>query len=429
MSEKRKTIIIGLDGVPFDMLQGFADDGTMPNTAKLISGSTFKKMRSSIPDISSVAWSSIVTGVNPARHGIFGFVDLLPRSYKMCFPNFSNIKADPFWAQTESKSIIINVPSTYPVKPMNGVHISGFVSIDFAKSVYPPSIIGTLRSLDYRLDVDAMKARESMDIFLEDVDKTLDARIEGYRYLWETQDFDTFMLIFTGTDRLMHFLWNAYEDANHHYHENFVDHFRKIDKAIGEILERIGEDDNVIMLSDHGFERLDHEVYINYLLEQNDLLSFKQDADPELENICVGTRAFSMDPARIYVNLKDKYPAGSVDINDREIVIKELELLLSEFEIDGKKVVKHIYRKEDVYAGPCFDEAPDLILISEKGFNFKGSMASRELSGKGLFTGKHTYEDAFILVNNPSAAESLGDDPSVIEAGKLITKLVTAYSV
>ena len=426
MSEKSKTIIIGLDGVPFDMLKGFADDGTMPNTAKLISGGTFRKMRSSIPDISSVAWSSIITGVNPAQHGIFGFVDLHPKSYKMCFPNFNTIKADPFWTQTESKSVIINVPSTYPVKPMNGVHISGFVSIDFAKSVHPPSIKDTLLSLDYRLDVDAMKARESMDLFLKDVDQTLDARIEAYRYLWETQDFETFMLVFTGTDRLLHFLWDAYEQKDHQYHEEFVNHFRKIDKAIGEILDRIDDNDNVLMLSDHGFERLDHEVYINYLLEQNGFLSFKDGCDPGLDNICSGTKAFSMDPARIYLNLKGKYPEGSVDLNDREVVLNDLTLLLSEFEIGGKKVIKHIYKKEDVYAGPHFDEAPDLILISESGFNLKGSMASRELSSKGVFTGKHTYNDAFILVNNPAAAESLADDPSVIEAGKLITKLVTA---
>jgi predicted AlkP superfamily phosphohydrolase/phosphomutase len=426
MSEKSKTIIIGLDGVPFDMLKGFADDGTMPNTAKLISGGTFRKMRSSIPDISSVAWSSIITGVNPAQHGIFGFVDLHPKSYKMCFPNFSTIKADPFWTKTESKSVIVNVPSTYPVKPMNGVHISGFVSIDFAKSVHPLSIKDTLLSLDYRLDVDAMKARESMDLFLKDVDQTLDARIEAYRYLWETQDFETFMLVFTGTDRLLHFLWDAYEQKDHQYHEEFVNHFRKIDKAIGEILDRIDGNDNVLMLSDHGFERLDHEVYINYLLEQNGFLSFKDGTDPGLDNICAGTKAFSMDPARIYLNLKGKYPAGSVDLNDREVVLNDLTLLLSEFEIDGKKVIKHIYKKEDVYAGPHFDEAPDLILISESGFNLKGSMASRQLSSKGVFTGKHTYNDAFILVNNPAAAESLADDPSVIEAGKLITKLVTA---
>lgn len=425
MSDKSKTIIIGLDGVPYGMLEGFANDGTMPNTAKLISSGVFRKMRSSIPEISSVAWSSIITGVNPAMHGIYGFIDLKPDSYKMFFPNFANLKADPFWDKSYSKSVIINVPSTYPVRPMNGVHISGFVSIDFEKSVYPPSIIDNLLSVDYRLDVDAMKARESMDLFLKDVDQTLDARIEAFRYLWQSQDFETFMLVFTGTDRLMHFLWAAYEDANHPYHEHFVDHFKKIDKAIGELLDKLDENDTVIMLSDHGFERLDHEVYVNRLLAQNGLLAFEPGAEPALDTISKDTKAFSLDPARIYINFKGKFPNGSVDPSDRDACLAELEKLFESFTIDGKKVIKHIYRKEDVYAGPYFDDAPDLILISESGFNLKGTMASKEVSGKGVFTGKHTYADAFILVSNPDSAQTLPDDPCAIDAGKLITRLVT----
>lgn len=426
MGNESKLVIIGLDGVPFRMLEGFANDGTMPNTAELISNGTFKKMKSSIPDISSVAWSSMITGVNPAMHGIYGFVDLRPNSYKMCFPNFGNLKADPFWAQTDSKSVIINVPSTYPVKPMNGVHISGFVSIDIEKSIHPTSILDNLLSLDYRLDVDAMKARESMDLFLTDVDDTLNARIEAYRYLWKTQDFETFMLVFTGTDRLMHFLWAAYEDVNHQYHQQFVDHFKKIDKAIGEIVAKLNEDDTVIMVSDHGFERLDYEVYINTLLAQKGLLKFQPGAEPGLEAISPETKAFSMDPARIYVNLEGKFPCGSVPISERDACIEELETLFKEFTIDGKKVIKNVFRKEDVYAGPYFDEAPDLILMSESGFNMKGSMASPDVHGKGLFTGKHTYNDAFIVVNNNETARELADEPSVIDAGKFITGLVKA---
>jgi predicted AlkP superfamily phosphohydrolase/phosphomutase len=106
-----KTVIIGLDGVPFGMIKDFAETGVMPNTAELISQGIFKKMHSSIPEVSSVAWSSIITGNNPGEHGIFGFMDLLPDSYKMRFPNFSDLKAPPFWDQWEGKSVIINVPS------------------------------------------------------------------------------------------------------------------------------------------------------------------------------------------------------------------------------------------------------------------------------------------------------------------------------
>ena len=127
-------------------------------------------MCSSIPEISSVAWPSIITGVNPAEHGIFGFVDMIPDSYKFRFPNFKDLKAQPFWNLCAGQSVIVNVPSTYPVRPMNGVHISGFVSIDFEKSVHPQSLLLELRKMDYRLDVDAQKAHTALDEFLEDVD-------------------------------------------------------------------------------------------------------------------------------------------------------------------------------------------------------------------------------------------------------------------
>ena len=83
MADKQRVLIIGLDGVPYGMIKDLAEAGVMPNMAKLISQSVFKKMTSSIPEVSSVAWSSMITGTNPGRHGVFGFMDLQPNSYKM----------------------------------------------------------------------------------------------------------------------------------------------------------------------------------------------------------------------------------------------------------------------------------------------------------------------------------------------------------
>lgn len=420
MSKNPKTVIVGLDGVPFDMLKTLAQDGIMPNTQRLISQGTFRAMRSSIPEISSVAWSSIITGANPAEHGIFGFMDLRSDSYKMKFPNFNDIKAQPFWDSCPGQAIIMNVPSTYPVREMNGVHISGFVSLDFEKSVYPPSLVPELRKLDYQLDVDALKAHTDMNAFLKDLDGSLDARIRAYRYLWDEYEWQVFMLVFTGTDRLMHFLFDAYEDADHQHHDFFLDHFRKIDAAIGEIAEKIAEDDLLIMLSDHGFERLDKDVYVNHLLASEGFLTFEPSSEPKLANISSATKAFALDPGRVYINQHGKYPAGNVPEQDKDACLKYLEELFGALEIDGKKVIKHIYRKQDIYAGPYLDQAADMILLAEKGFNLKGSMASEVLAGKGPFTGKHTYPDAFLLANNKDAFDNVPDQPCVVDVGKFI---------
>lgn len=413
MTKNAKTVIIGLDGVPFGMIKDFTETGVMPNTAELISQGIFKKMNSSIPEVSSVAWSSIVTGQNPGQHGIFGFTDLFDNSYKMKFPNFNDLKSPPFWDMWEGKSVIINVPSTYPVREMNGVHISGFVSIDIEKSVHPKSLIPQLSSLDYRLDVDSQKAHSSMDLFLEDLDKTLDARIETYRYLWETQDWQTFMLVFTGTDRLMHFLWSVYKDESHQYHELFLEHFRRIDQVIGEIIARAGDDDLLVMLSDHGFERLDYDVYISYLLVREGFLQFKQGEDISLDNICYGTKAFVLDPARIYLNLKGKFPCGTVDQSDSENLLCQLENLFRSLEIDSRKVIRDIYRKEQLYLGPYFENAPDLILVGAKGFNLKASVKADRLTDKAIFSGKHTQDSAFLLAKGLADKNIVPEIPSV----------------
>jgi predicted AlkP superfamily phosphohydrolase/phosphomutase len=423
--ESGRLIIIGLDGVPFGMVEHFAGSGVMPHTAGLISNGAFRQMRSAVPEISSVAWSSIITGKNPGEHGIFGFTDLAPFSYRLTFPNFTNLQAPPFWQLSSGKSVIINVPSTYPVSEMKGVHISGFVSIDINKSVHPASVIPELNGLDYRLDVDSQKAHEDLGLFLTDLDQTLTARIKAADYLWDYTDWRTFMLAFTGTDRLMHFLYEAYEEQSHRYRADFVNHFRRIDEAIGSILGRLGQEDELMMLSDHGFERLKKEVYINNLLASEGFLSFKAGGERELGNVASASRAFALDPARIYIHRKGRYPDGSVSQDDADSCLRDLEDLFSSLRLEGRKVIRHIYRRRDAYCGPFVEQGPDLVLIAEPGFNLKGSMRSAELTGEGPFTGKHTYEDAFVLLKDKDMGSELGEQPSVVDAGQLIRSLAT----
>ena len=417
----QRTVIIGLDGVPFDLLEDFARSGVMPSMASLIAQGTFTKMLSSIPEVSSVAWSSMITGTNPGQHGIFGFIDIVPNSCAVRFPNYNDLKTNPFWDQWSGKSVIINVPSTYPVRVMNGVHVSGFVSIDIERSVYPSSLVPKLKELDYRLDVDSEKAHRSLGLFLRDLDETLDARIQSYRYLWDSQDWRTFMLVFTGTDRLMHFLWDAYQDRGHEYHEAFLNYFRRIDEAIGEICGKMDDDDTLVMLSDHGFERLEKDIYVNRILMDEGLLQFK-DGEPVLANMASATKAFALDPARLYINLKSKYRGGSVGAEDKERVISDLVDLFGRLEVDGRKVIRRIYRKEEIYSGSCLDQAADLILLSERGFNLRASLKT-ERADRTIFTGKHTYDTAFFLVKDGGAEDAIPQSLRIEDVRGVIEKI------
>jgi predicted AlkP superfamily phosphohydrolase/phosphomutase len=420
-----RLVIIGIDGAPHRLIKHLADEGIMPNIKTLIGESVFKQMASSLPEISSVAWSSIITGSNPGVHGIFGFTDLAPGSYRTVFPNFSTLKTSPFWERDGmGRSVVINVPTTFPARALDGVLIAGFVALDLERATYPPALVPHLKELDYRVDVDAGRAAESIPYFLTDLDRTLEARVAAYRYLWrEVQDWKTFMFVFTGADRLSHYLWHAYEDASHPHHADFVGHFHKIDQIIGEIVDRLKEDDVLLLLSDHGFELLEHEIQVNVALKKAGYLRFEREGPKSLKEIDDGSRAFALDPGRIYINLRGKYPKGCVAPADRDAVLKDLEALFNSLEVDGKKVLRQIYRREDIFEGPYVDQAPDLVLLADDGFNLRAGLRATELVEKDIRTGKHTQPDAFLIVRGKGATEAVPANPTVSEVVTIIDRL------
>jgi predicted AlkP superfamily phosphohydrolase/phosphomutase len=302
------------------------------------------------------------------------------------------------------------------------VLIAGFVALDLRRAVYPASLLPVLNEMGYRIDVDANKAHQSIDLFLKDLDRTLQARISAYRYFWDKEDWQTFMLVFTGADRLAHFLWHSYEDKQHKYHAAFLNHLHQIDGVIGEINSKLNETDSLLMLSDHGFERLEYDVQINFFLSQEGFLRFKRTPPQSLADIAQGTTAFALEPARIYLNLEGKYPRGSVKPENREGILNRLETGLKSLEVNGRKVIERICRKEEIYEGPQLDRAPDLVLLSNKGFNLKSGMKATKLFEKGIFTGKHSQKDAFLLINKP-ATDIIQENPSVYDIVGIMNKL------
>jgi predicted AlkP superfamily phosphohydrolase/phosphomutase len=409
-------VIIGLDGVPYRLIKHLSESGVMPNMKRLVQEGIFKQMTSSIPEISSVAWSSIITGANPGEHGVYGFTDIAPDSYRLSFPNFTSLKIPPFWMdESYGKSVIINVPSTYPAAPLNGLLIAGFVALDLNKAVYPQSLVGKLEQLDYCIDVDSKKAHQSMELFLRNLNKTLESRIAAYEYLWDEVAWNTFMLVFTGTDRLSHFLFDAYEDESHQFHSAFLNHFARIDEILGDIKDRLQEDDWLIMLSDHGFEHLEKSVNVNAYLKKCGFLSFKNNPPRSLNDIDYSTVAFALDPGRIYLNMQDRYPRGSVKKNEKENITRDLIQAFDSIETDNKKVIDRIYHREEIYQGPMLDRAPDLVLMPNTGFDLKASIKTSELSSKTIFTGKHTHADAFSLIKGNIDISTIPDEPSVFD--------------
>ena len=163
-SKKNKACVIGLDGVPYSMLTELARKGAVTTVARLMDSGHLHRMKASLPEISAVSWTNFMTGENPGVHGIFGFTDFKPDSYGIRFPNFLDLKTETFWdvlGKKNKKCIVLNQPSTYPARKINGVLVSGFVAIDLAKAVYPRAQMAALEQMGYQIDIDTLKARDN----------------------------------------------------------------------------------------------------------------------------------------------------------------------------------------------------------------------------------------------------------------------------
>jgi predicted AlkP superfamily phosphohydrolase/phosphomutase len=413
MDTDTRTVIFGIDGVPPTLMEDLARQGVMPAFKELQANGTFRSMRSSIPDISSVSWSSIITGTNPGEHGVYGFTHLMHRTYNMSFPNFNTLRAPPFWRREgdDRTYVIVNVPFTYPAAELNGFLVSGFVALDLERAIYPPEYVAGLREMGYSIDVDARKAEMSKSLFIRELNTTLDARAKAYRFLWNEFDWDTFMFVVTGSDRIGHVLWSAYQDEEHPHHMDFLDFFRRVDELIGEMAGRLGEDDHLIMLSDHGMELIETRVNLNTVLEEEDLLKLGPDHSKGFRNIAAGTQAFSMDPGRLHVNVEGRYPMGSVSEGDRPSVVDGLVDIFSSLTHEGRRVIEEVHRSEDIYSGPHVEAAPDLVLMPASGFSIHSNTVPKPIFEEDRLEGKHTPE-AFLYVQGEDG-RVVPEDPSV----------------
>ena len=421
---RSRTFVIGLDGVPFTLLQELIKGNHVPNMATLFANGYFGQMQVCIPEISSVSWTSFMTGTQSGNHGIYGFIDLKPKTYNLYFPNFTNVKAATLWddlAARSKKCVAINMPSTYPAREINGVIISGFVAIDFDQSVYPTSLIPELKELGYMIDLDLPKVRTDHELLFRQLHDSLAGREKAVDLLWDRIDWDLFAIVITGTDRLMHFLWDAYENLEHPYHQDFIDYYTRVDKLVGRMYDRFSQmpGDNeapnqFYMLSDHGFTGIKTEVYLNQWLKENGYLNFAKEPPGTIMDIGDGSKVFALDPSRLHINLKGKYPKGIVSMADADRIRDEIKNGLESLTFEGEPVVSRVYLKEELYEGPFIENAPDLVVLANHGFDLKGRVNSNHVFARSDLVGMHTQDDAFIYCSNGTAIKSIFDIKSNI---------------
>ncbi|MDA4116233.1 MAG: alkaline phosphatase family protein, partial [Thaumarchaeota archaeon] len=148
-SNETPTLVVGLDGATFDIIDPMIKQGKLPNIKRLMDMGSRAKLASSSPPLSAIAWTTITTGVNPGKHGIYDFAHRARKSYEFIPYTAKDKRAPSLWGHLSEngKSVcVVNVPLTYPPEEVNGVMLSGFPSPPNSMDwTYPQSLAEDLK--------------------------------------------------------------------------------------------------------------------------------------------------------------------------------------------------------------------------------------------------------------------------------------------
>jgi len=442
MVDSCKVVVIGLDGATFDLIDPWIAEGKLPTLAELLRSGAGGALRSTIPHHSGPAWTSFATGLGPGKHSIYSFFHRDYGSYTYPPVNSRFVRGETLWhllGRTGKTVGVMNVPGTFPPMPVNGFMITGMLSPNIESAFYPPDLREKVLRQAPEYSVEAIPLADKM-AYLDKAKRSIEARTQAALYLLREHSPDLFVAVFTELDRLQHFFW-ADMDPEHPSHSPETDPelsraietgYVALDRAIAALLEAVGEDSIVILMSDHGFEGVYKTFYANrWLMEQGYLMlrdrrsgsaahrvkgalqkvglwqlvrkargRIPQADRFRSENLTYAvdidwdrTRAAFGPNLGININLQGREPRGIVSPGQEyQDLCSELRHALESWRDPetGGRVVEKVLRREEVYHGDAVELAPDLRLIMARGTLYRGRYA---YSPKVVAAGPLAYPD------------------------------------
>jgi predicted AlkP superfamily phosphohydrolase/phosphomutase len=297
----KRVLFVGLDGCTFDLLDRFVDAGLMPRLKQLIEDGVRGDLETTFPPITPTAWVSWMTGKNPGKHGVFEFLLRRKGSGKMPDEpvNARSRDGQAFWdylGDIGKRSIVTNVPCTYPPAIRNGLMISDFLTPrgrrDFTQ---PESLLEEVESKfgPYELYITEVYTRGNANKILDQLFTELAYKTKVNRYLMNRDNWDLFATHYWGTDRFQHELWHLVDESHPQFDPRehkankarVQEYWSAVDSTLGELLDEVGTDTTVYVGSDHGFGPIKKFLCFNVWLINEGLLVLKRDAMTRLKRV------------------------------------------------------------------------------------------------------------------------------------------------
>jgi predicted AlkP superfamily phosphohydrolase/phosphomutase len=422
MPKSAPCVMIGWDGATFDLLTPWVEQGLLPNLARMLAKGSSRRLRSIIPPISPAAWASIMTGMNPGKHGILDFQEFNPSDYVSQQPNlinsthFAGSTILDILSERGLRVCSLQIPMTYPVWPVNGLLLAGVPNPDDSIGyTYPADRnFGPLRPSKMRremsyaelLDNCAFHIRKLTDIFLEVL----------------PEKFDFYTIYYRECDDFHHAYWRLLDEKcagfdardREEMGNPILSIYKLLDVELGRLMEAL-PDANFFLISDHGGTAIGRRrLFLNSWLAQKGYLRLNrtmrgalqqaanqvfrlvkplvpkhvrkkiQNEKPQLLRTLArvknstdaiawdGTRAFAIHlnfpTMGVQLNVKGREQNGLVEQGAQYEQIRDeliAQLKTIEDPSTGRPVVKEIYRREELFSGPHLNLVPDILLLMD----------------------------------------------------------------
>ena len=185
-------------------------------------------------------------------------------------------------AQEGKRSIIVGVPPNYPPRKINGISVGCFLTPDTTKNdfTHPPNFKSKINELVGEYPVDVKNFRTDRKDWLKDeIFKMSEKQWKVVHWLLKEQEWDYFHFVDIGLDRMHHGFWNHFDEKHvlfqpdNPYRNAIPEYYLWLDEQIGKALELLDQDTVVLVVSDHGAQRLDGGIAINeWLIREGPLV-------------------------------------------------------------------------------------------------------------------------------------------------------------
>ena len=380
MSDVKRVMIIGLDcAEPSLVLGRFRDQ--LPTLSALADAGAYGRLESVVPPITVPAWSCMMSSRTPGDLGIYGFRNRADHSYDGLFiANGAAVKEPRLWdivGRRGLRSIVLGVPGTFPVRPLNGVMVSCFLTPSTqSQYTFPPALRNEVEDVvgEYLFDCTEFRTEDKDDL-LRQIYEMTDKRFKLADHFLSTKPWELFAMVEMGTDRIHHGFWKDMDPAHRKhvpggaYEQAILDYHIHVDGLLANLLRHADDETAVLVVSDHGAKRMDGGIRINEWLRQEGLLGLQREPEGRSSTRDCGidwsrTKVWAEGGyySRVFLNVEGREPEGTIPAADYERFRDELIERISAIPDDqGRPIPTRVFRPEDVYP-EIKGVAPDLIV-------------------------------------------------------------------